>query len=186
MPVCTISIICLLFTQLYSYSEILVQVTDSSRQRSFSVGANNRTKSSLLPYDNRTTQLWTSHSDVVPSAVVQCKQRIAKQSLCLSMRELASMDDVSGRASGILFAFNVCEQDSEDHASSNDDPSWGTGIENGQNFNWRLVGNPWSLILGLGIVVYSSGMAVTYQCLPPLAKAAGTYIPNTQTNIHQH
>ena len=102
------------------------------------------------------------------------------------------MDDVNGGASGNLFAFNVCEQDSEesmisseDHAS-NDDRSSGTGSKNGQNFNWRLVGNPWSLILGFGIFVYSSGMAVTYQCLPPLAKAAGTYIPNTQKSIHQH
>ena len=160
---------------MYSNSEILVQVTDSSRQRSYSVGANNRTTSSLLPHDDRTTQLWTSHSDVIPSAVVQCKQRIAKQSFRRSMRELASMDVVSGGASGILFAFNVSEQDYEDHASSNDDPSLGTGSKNGQNFDWRLVGNPWSLILGLGIVVYSSGMAVTHQCLPPLAKAAGTY-----------
>ena len=96
------------------------------------------------------------------------------------------MDDVSGGASGTLFAFNVSEQDFKDHASSNDDPSSGTGSKNGQNFNWRLVGNPWSLILGFGIVVYSSGMAVTYQCLPPLAKAAGTYIPSTQKSIHQH
>ena len=72
---------------------------------------------------------------------------MAEQSLCLSMRELASTEDVSRGASGILFAFNVSEQDYEDHASSNDDPSWGTGSENGQNFNWRLVGIMWSLIL---------------------------------------
>ena len=44
------------------------------------------------------------------------------------------MDDVSGGASGILFAFNVCEQDSEeymirseDHAS-NDDRSSGQAV----------------------------------------------------------
>ena len=65
------------------------------------------------------------------------------------------MDDVSGGASGILFAFNVSEQDSEksmmicaeNHVSSNDVRSLGTGSKNGQNFNWRLVGIMWSLIL---------------------------------------
>ena len=102
------------------------------------------------------------------------------------------MDDVNGGASGILFAFNVCEQDSEESMISSEDHAWndnrssGTGSKSGQNFDWRLVGNPWSLILGLGIVVYSSGMAVTYQCPPPLAKSAGTYIPYTQKSIHQH
>ena len=97
--------------------------------------------------DNRTSQLSLSHTDVVPPAVVQRKQSVVKLSLRLSMRELASMDDVSGGASGTLFAFNVSEQDFKDHASSNDDPSSGTGSKNGQNFNWRLVKIIWSLIL---------------------------------------
>lgn len=102
-------------------------------------------------------------------------------SLSLSVLELASIKEVNRGASGILFAFNIERSNVNKTKFLTANNSQKDGVESKSDkqhgsFNWRLAANPRSLILWLAIVVYCSGVAVTYQCLLSLGKASGKYM----------
>lgn len=149
------------------------------RQRSISVGAKNEL--SLPAAQSRHTFLSAPHG----INRLHPYQSRSKRSLNVSIKELSSMNDMSGGPSGLLFACNLQPDSSDSNESTTCTSNTELSSEESAQtprFNWRIFINPWSLLLGFAIMVYSCGMAVTYQTIPSLGKSSGKYCAYVSTN----
>ena len=150
------------------------------RQRSVSVGAKQHLLSPadqsehLLPSADQSEQklmyLSAPHDINHLSVGVRNRHHHSKHSVNESVMELASMQDISG-GSGLIFKNK--DEGKEDEIPSDVESSQQSSDKAKTSFNWRLVIQPKCLLLGIVMMLYTCGMGVAYQCIPPLGKANG-------------
>lgn len=152
---------------------LLFKVDDDIRARSVSVGAKHQL---LLPLDtSEQTCMYLSapHGINHLSANVRYRHSNSKHSINKSVRELASIQDISG-GSGMLFD-GKADIIVEDDSSNSDEESSKLSSEKKKKpgYNWRLALEPNCILLGMVMLLYTCGLGVAYQCIPPLGKSAG-------------
>ncbi|XP_067942971.1 monocarboxylate transporter 9-like [Watersipora subatra] len=126
------------------------------RKRSQSLGAKCLQENDI---DN-SKSMFLSTPDKIDS--LSLRQAVRKQeNHHLSSLQILAISVQHLEGSRIIAAPNTSEIPSQDNKKKK------------KSFKWKIVYNPWCLILGFSVLAYSSGTGMILQCIPPLGKQIG-------------